>query len=462
MAGLTERHVVIPYSPRPLQRVLHAALDAHRFAVAVCHRRFGKTVLAINQLQKRALTCPKERPRFAYIAPFRNQGKGIAWDYMKHYAAPIPGVQVNESELRIDYPNGGQVRIYGADNPDALRGIYLDGVVLDEYGLMPGNVFTEVIRPALSDREGWALFIGTPNGRNQFYEIAQDAQRTPGWFFASYKASETHIIAPAELHSARASMTADEYAQEYECSFEASVKGAVYAKELQQAREEGRVTRVPYEPLLPVDTDWDLGIGDATAIWFSQSTPGGEVRLIDYYEASGQGLQHYAGVLQQKAADRRWSYGFHNAPHDIQVRELGSGHSRLETARSMGIHFRVGPRLSESDGINAARMLLPKCWFDSQYCAQGIEALSSFKWLYNARLKAFGDQQTEHDWASHGADAFRYLAVRHRPAAKRLPQQVSLQVQLQQQQDLKKAQTDTHPQDRIAVRRGGYMMRRPR
>lgn len=392
--------------------MLHGALDAHRFAVAVCHRRFGKTVLAINQLQKRAVTCQQNRPRFAYVAPTYRQGKAVAWDYMKHYAAPIPGVEVNESELRIDYPNGGQVRIYGADNPDALRGIYLDGAVLDEFGLMAPNLWGEVIRPLLTDRQGWALFIGTPNGKNEFYDMAQRAQREPGWFFAAYKASETGILLDAELVDARSSMTEDEYAQEFECSFEASVKGAIYARELQAARESGRITTVPYDPRLPVDTDWDLGIGDATAIWFSQSSPAGEVRLIGYYENSGVGLHHYAGVLRENAAKFGFAYGDHWGPHDIEVKELGTGVSRLETARSLGLHFRVAPKLPLEDGINAARMLLPRCYFNVPACQQGIEALGAYKWDYNTRIHEFKPVPV-HDWASHGADAFRTLAQRH-------------------------------------------------
>ena len=400
--------VVIDYAPRPQQRVIHAALDAHRFAAVVCHRRFGKTVLAINQLQKCALTCKKPRPRFAYIAPTYRQGKAVAWDYMKHYAAPIPQTAVNESELRIDYPNGGQVRIYGADNPDALRGLYFDGVVLDEFGLMQPNVFSEVIRPLLSDRQGWALFIGTPNGKNQFYDITRTAQTEPGWFFAEHKASQTQLIDAKELAAARAVMTQDEYDQEYECSFEASVKGAVFARELQKAREDGRVGRVPYDPAMLVDTWWDLGVGDATAIWFVQSSPSGEIRLIDYHEASGEGLPYYAGVLQRKG----YAYGQHIGPHDIEVRELGTGHSRLEIARGLGLNFTVSPRLLLEDGISAVRTLLPRCWFDAVKCGPGIECLQHYKWDYNTRIHEFKPVPV-HDWASHGADAFRYGAIKH-------------------------------------------------
>jgi phage terminase large subunit len=459
MGGVTT--VTVPYRPRPLQRVLHAAIEAHRFSVAVCHRRFGKTVLGINHLQKAALTCQKDRPRFAYIAPTYRQGKAVAWDYMKHYARPVPHTDPHETELRIDYPNHGQVRIYGADNPDALRGIYLDGVVLDEYGLMPNNVFSEVIRPLLTDRQGWALFIGTPNGQNQFYDIAKDAQKEPGWFFASYKASQTGLIAPAELASARASMTADEYAQEFECSFEASIKGAVFATELQQAREEGRITRVPYEPMLPVETDWDLGVRDRTAIWFSQTTPGGEVRLVDYYENEGQGLQHYATVLSEKRNTRGFNYGLHYAPHDIQVRELGTGHSRWETARGLGLHFQIGKALPLADGINASRMLLPRCWFDADACARGLEALQNYRWYYNTRMKEHDRGRPEHDWASHGADAFRGLAQRHRMPRARLPKQVNLEILIREREELRKAQRDTHPLDApggMVLPRGGRRM----
>ena len=408
MGGVAPRIVTIPYKPRALQKQVHAQLETHRFGVAVCHRRFGKTVLAINQLIKGALTCAKERPRFAYIAPTYAQGKAVAFDYIQHYSRVVPGVVFNQSELRADYPNGGQVRIYGADSPDSLRGLYFDGVVLDEFGLMPPRTFSEVIRPALSDRQGWALFLGTPAGKNQFYDISRQAQTDPSWFFAEFKASQTGIINADELLAARKDMTADEYAQEYECSFEAAVKGAIYAAELDDARRHQRVGTVPYDPVLPVDTDWDLGVGDATAIWFSQSLRSGEVRLIDYYEASGEGLPHYAQELTRKG----YTYGQHWAPHDIAVRELGSGRSRLETASTLGIKFQICPNIPIEDGIHAARMLFPRCYFDATRCGPGLEALQHYRRDFNTRLNEFKAQPV-HDWSEHGASAFRYLAVRH-------------------------------------------------
>lgn len=402
----------IPYRPRPLQREVGRLMRLHRFGVLVCHRRFGKTVLAVNMNQQAATMCERPRPRAAYIGPTYRQAKSNAWDYMEEYARPIPAVTFNQSELRVDYPNGGQCRIYGADNPDSLRGIYLDRATLDEYGLHQPKTFSEVIGPTLVDRGGSALFLGTPNGKNQFYEItqharAEEADGNPDWFFREYKASMTGLLDPTYLAAAKATMTADEYAQEFECSFEASVKGAIFAKEIEAARAAGRVTTVPYDPILPVDTDWDLGVGDSTAIWFSQSLRSGELRLIDYYEASGEGLPHYAQVLASKG----YVYGAHWAPHDIQVREFASGRSRLEVARSLGISFAVAPNLPIEEGIHAARMLFPRCWFDATRCAAGLEALQHYRRDYNQRLNEFKATPV-HDWASHGSDAWRYLAVR--------------------------------------------------
>lgn len=414
---MSERQqVILPYRPRPLQLTLHQGMDSHRFVVAVCHRRFGKSVCGINQLIKKALTLKRERPRFAYIAPTFRQAKQIAFDYLQHYSRPIPGVQVNQSELRVDYPNGGQVRLYGADNPDSLRGVYFDGVVVDEYGLMQSDLFTTVLRPALADREGWAVFFGTPNGKNQFYEIVQKAKDDPAWFLAIYKASETGVIPESELTASRKDMTLDEYRQEFECSFEAAVRGAIYSKELEQARADGRVTRVPHEPLIPVDTAWDLGVGDATSIWFTQTLKTGEVRVMDYYEASGEGLPFYAQMLKEK----RYNYGRHVAPHDIQVTELGSGVSRIEAALKLGIKFEIAKNLGIEEGIHAGRMLLPKCWFDEQKCRVGLEGLQHYRRDYNFKLNEFKATPV-HDFASHPADAWRYFAVSHRAPIEKKP-----------------------------------------
>ena len=408
-----EQVVQIPYGPRPVQRMMHEQMMRSRFGVFVCHRRLGKSVWSVNQLQRGALMCGRERPRFAYVGPTYRQAKATVWDYMKQFAKPIPGVVFNESELRVDYPNKGQVRIYGGDDPDALRGLYFDGVVVDEYGLHQGDIFSTVLRPALADREGWAAFQGTPNGKNQFYDLLKFAQGEPSWTWGIHKASETGILGPAELAAARKVMTQDEYDQEFECSFEASVKGAIYAKELADARAEKRVGRVPVDPILPVDTYFDLGMKDATAIWFAQSLRGGEIRVVDYYEASGEGLPHYAKVLK----DKGYNYGTHWAPHDAKVREMGSGRSRIEAARSLGLKFQIVPNIPLEDGIHAVRMILSRCWFDARKCDAGLEALGSYRRDYNSRISEFKSTPV-HDWASNGADAFRYLAVAiHEPRA---------------------------------------------
>jgi hypothetical protein len=369
----------------------------------------GKTVAAVNHLIKGALLCDKKKPRCAYIAPTFTQGKQVAWNYIEEFAHAVDNTVFNQSELRADFETGAQVRIFGSDNPDSLRGLYFDMVVLDEYGAMSPRVYSEVIRPALSDRQGSAVFLGTPAGRNEFYDKAQQAKSDPSWGFMELKASETGIIPADELAAARKDMTADEYAQEYECSFEASIKGAIFAQELDAARSGGRVTRVGIDPILPVDTDWDLGVGDSTSIWFSQSLRSGEVRLVDYHEASGEGLPYYAQVLKQKG----YTYGTHWAPHDIQVRELASGRSRLEAAASLGIRFSVCPNVGLEDGIHAARMLFPRCWFDADKCRAGLEALQHYRRDYNSRLNEFKATPV-HDWSSHGADAFRYLATRQK------------------------------------------------
>ena len=405
------QRITIPYSPRVQFQAFHDRTQ--RFAAIVAHRRAGKTVACVNDLIRAALTCKRDNPRLAYIAPYFTQAKDIAWNYVKQYTAVIPGVETNESELRVDLPNGGRVRLYGAENYDRLRGIYLDGVVLDEPADIDPRAWPEVIRPALSDRGGWAVFIGTPKGRNAFYEIwAGDSDgkwngaiNDPDWFALMLKASETNILAPEELDDQRKQMSADQFEQEYECSFQAAIQGAYYGREMSQAEKDNRIGGVPWEPKLKVHTAWDLGIGDSTAIWFVQQS-GKELCVIDYYEASGVGLDHYAKVLGEK----QYVYGDHILPHDVTVKELGTGRSREETLRSLGIAPRIIPAQSVEDGINAARLIVSRCWFDADKCKRGIEALRQYRRDYDEKLKNFKSRPL-HDWTSHAADAFRYLAL---------------------------------------------------
>ena len=219
--------VVIPYKPRYPQTEIHSQLESHRFAVLVAHRRMGKTVLSVNHLIKRAIVDRKERGFYAYLAPFRNQAEQIAWSYLKHYTAPIPGLKVNEQKLAITLPNGATIRIFGADNPDALRGAYFDGCVLDEVAQMKPEVWGEILRPALADRHGWAVFIGTPKGVNlfsQMYDKALErmAAEDPEWVAMLYSVDRTHVIPDKELEALKLEMSENEFRQEFMCDFNAA------------------------------------------------------------------------------------------------------------------------------------------------------------------------------------------------------------------------------------------------
>jgi phage terminase large subunit len=392
----------IDYSPRSPFLPFHAR--GERWACIVAHRRSGKSTAGINELLLRSLHNPLPAARYAFIAPYYAQAKQIAWTYLKHYAQPVTR-EVRESELSVELVNGAIIRLFGADNPDALRGIYLDGVILDEFADMKAGVWGEIVRPMLTDRTGFAVFIGTPRGKNHFWELWDGARGNREWYTLMLKASETGLIASPELASARVTMTEDQYDQEFECSFEAAILGAIYSAELKRLEDEEQIRAVPYDPRLPVHTAWDLGVGDSTAIWFAQH-PGPEVWVIDYHEAQGEGLPHYAAVLDRK----RYKYGRHLAPHDIEVRELGSGSSRFETAQSLGIYFEVVPNIALEDGIHAVRMLLPRCYFDETRCAHGLEMLRRYCWNYSPRIDEFTSRPV-HNIASHAADAFRYLAV---------------------------------------------------
>lgn len=397
------RRVVIPYTPRKQFLAYHNRTQ--RFACLVCHRRAGKTVATINDDIRDALSSNKENWRGAYIAPFYAQAKDVAWDYAKRYSAPIPGVQFNESELRIDYPNGARYRLYGADNYNRMRGIYLDRASLDEYGDMDPRAWSEVIRPALADRRGTATFIGTPKGLNHFAEVNDRAKDDPDWFQLTLKASETDLIPPEELIAARKEMTADQYEQEFECSFTAALIGAYYGRDMNAAETDGRITSVPYDRAAPVWTAWDLGIGDSTAIWFAQRV-GREIHLIDYLEASGEALDYYVRQL----SNRPYAWAGHILPHDAEAKELGTGKTRVETLRSLGLNnIKVQPAQSVDDGINAVRLMLPTCWFDKEKTKRGVDALKNYCREFDDKMKVFRTRPL-HNWASHGADAFRYLA----------------------------------------------------
>jgi len=401
--------IEIPYHPRPLQLQLEGNLK--RFNVLVAHRRFGKTVFCINLLLKKTLTSPHLSPRGAYVAPLYRQAKTIAWDMLKFYSRPIPGVKFNEAELRADYPNGARIQLFGSDSPDHLRGIGLDIAVLDEYAQMIPRVWSEIIRPALSDRLGSAIFMGTPQGRNHFHTMYIEARKqqilgNSEWFAATYKASETGIIPDSELESARTTMGQDEYDQEYECSFDAAIKGAYYSRELQFLRENNRICAVPHDDALPVTTAWDLGINDATAIWYAQRS-GKEIRLFRYEEYQDVPLLDIAKIVLA----HKYQYQTHILPHDAQAREMTTGKTRVESLTSIGlVPNDVARKQSIEEGIHQTRTLLRKAWIDHLHAQQGLAMLESYQKQWDERNGTFRDRPV-HNFASHGADALRTLAT---------------------------------------------------
>jgi hypothetical protein len=395
--------VIIPYKPRDPQLKIHDLMDSHRFGVVVAHRRMGKTVSAINQLIKDAVLNEKEAPRYAYIAPTYGQAKRVAWDYLCKYARPLGGTE-NISELRVDFM-GRRIQLYGSDNPDSLRGQYFDGVILDEIGDQNPKIWTEILRPALADRMGWCLFIGTPKGQNHFKDLRDRAEDTPDWGLLEFKASETSIVDESELKAARAEMGEDKYQQEFECSFHAAVEGSYYGKLMNDLEEKGRLVEVTRDDLCQTFTAWDLGMGDSTSIWVAQTT-GQEVRIMDYVENHGQGLDWYVNWIK----DNNWTNASHKLPHDVAVRELGTGKSRLEMLQGAGLNVDVLPRLSVDDGIQSVRRLLPKCWFNMPKVRQGVDCLRNYRREFDEKRNVYYEKPL-HNWASHGADALRYLAI---------------------------------------------------
>jgi len=379
-----------------------------RYASLVCHRRSGKTVASVNEAVLRALYTPKDNARYAYIAPFRQQGKDVAWQYLKMAAEPFVSSlkEIRESELRVRLINGSWITIYGSDNPDALRGLYLDGVVLDEVGDMRPNLWHEVVLPTLADRKGWAVFIGTPKGHNLFHKVNEAAKTDPNWYQMTLKASESGILDDEELGQMKAQMSEDQYAQELECSFDAAVLGTYYAQIIEKLEKQGHMSKSNlYDPEFPVNAAADLGFSDSTAFWFWQHRPDG-IAMIDHHEAQGQPLQYYFDLLD----GLNYNYETIWLPHDARAKTLQTGRSTVEQFIDQDFPVRIVPQLSVQQGIDAARLVLPHVHFDKQNTLAGVEALRAYRRQYNQLTKSFADKPL-HDWASDSSDAFRYLSL---------------------------------------------------
>ena len=403
------RKIKLNYRPRQAFADFHKRQE--RWAVLVAHRRAGKTVACINDLIVRALTEGKPNARYAYLAPYHSQAKSIAWEYLLRFSEPVR-VNANQSELWVELINGSRIRLFGADNPDNLRGLYLDGVILDEYADMKPSIWGAVIRPLLSDRKGWAVFIGTPKGHNSFYEIYNNATKTDNWFVRTLRASHTKLLDDDELKDAFASMSEDQYLQEFECSFEAAIIGAYYGKEMRIITDQNRITEVEHDPIFPVYTAWDLGYSDDTAIWWFQVVHG-EIRVLDYHSSNGQPVSFYTGLIESREQERGYTYRTHWLPHDARAKTLASGGKSIIEQISNKIpleSLKIVPSLSLQDGIQASRLALMRAWFDAEKCEDGIECLRQYQREFDEDKKVFRDKP-RHDWTSHGADAFRMLAI---------------------------------------------------
>lgn len=402
------------YKPRDVFLPLHNRQS--RWTTVVAHRRAGKTVAMCADLVIGALETSRPRPQFAYLAPFREQAKRVAWQYLKELTKDFQASPPNESELRIDIQNGhkdiSRIYVAGADNPDALRGMYFDGVVLDETGQIRPSAWYSVLRPALSDRKGWAIFAGTPAGKNFFWQIREEARLNPQThLLLELPASKTKILDAEELRDAKAQMTPEAYATEYEISFDASVPGAYYAQMIGQAYDEGRVGEHKIDPDFPVDFSADLGFTDSCSWWGWQTTPSG-YRMVEFYEADGQPIQHYIDWLK----NRPYKVGNVYLPHDARAKSLQTGKSIVEQFLTNGIRPQIAAELSLQDGIEAARVILAKCWFDEQATYDGIGHLRAYMREWDERTQTF-KSRPKHDQHSHGADAFRYFALSARPVS---------------------------------------------
>lgn len=395
--------VTLEYIPRAAFEPFHRRRQ--RWSCLVAHRRSGKTFALIHDLLIGALETIKHRPQFAFIAPTYAQAKRIAWEYLKDAARPFLKGTPNETELRVDLLNDGRIFLAGSDNADSLRGMYLDGVVLDEYAMQSPIVWTQIIRPALADREGWAVLSGTPKGKNHFFDEYNRARLSPEWYSMLLPASLSGILPMAELNRLRDEMPEDEFLQEMECDFTATTRGAILFREIEAAEREGRVSDTPLlDPHSEIFVASDIGFRDTAAWWFGQRTGDG-VAILDYIEDVGMDADDWIGRLKthRYVPDEVW------LPHDANNRTFQTRNTAFETFMRSGVRTRIVPRTSVLDRVNAARVLAKKARFHRSNCAKGLQHLRDWTYEWDANLKVFSKTPL-HNAASHGGDAFSYLA----------------------------------------------------
>jgi len=412
---MSEIHLPYDYEPRDYQMPAWEALEkGAKRACLVWHRRAGKDLFAINWCATQVF---ERVGLYWHILPTYTQGKKVVWEGMTRDGRPFldhfpPGTVVRKrhDEMSLWFTNGSVYQVIGAEEYNRLVGANPVGIIFSEWSVMTPQVW-DYMRPILAENGGWAVFIYTPRGRNHGHKTLKMATEQPEWFSQVLGVEDTGAVSLEVIDADRRSgMPEEMIQQEYYCSFDAPLVGAYFGDQLNDMAETNRITKVPWEPARPVNTAWDLGVSDATAIWFHQQV-GHEHRLIDYYYSSGVGLEHYTKVL----AEKPYTYARHLLPHDVMVRELGTGKSRIEVLRQMGMSPTVVAKLSLQDGINAVRQFLPKVWVDEDKCETGIEGLRQYtKQKLEERGpdgEALYSDTPAHTWASHPADALRTLAV---------------------------------------------------
>lgn len=389
-------------------------------ADVVAHRRWGKDEVALHWAAAAAST---KAGTYWHLLPEASQGKKAIWDAVNPHtgerrideAFPAKFRKgVWASEMKIELTNGSIWQVVGSDNYDSLVGSSPRGVVFSEWSLAKPEAWA-FIRPILAENDGWALFLWTPRGRNHATRAFEARRNEDDWFCVRSTAVSTGVFTPDQLEREKREMIAEtgsaeegaaRFASEYLVDFDAPAPGAYYASLLGEAGRAGRIGRVPVDPALPVDTAWDLGIDDYTAIWFFQRA-GREVRVVDYFETGGEGLP---AIVRQAIASKPYLWGTHHLPHDVMVRELATGRSRYETLRSLGLtRIDVGAATDPEERVNAARLMIPVCWFDAERCATGLERLRAYRKRWSRATASYGGPL--HDLASHGADAFGEFAL---------------------------------------------------
>lgn len=396
----------LKYIPRPQFIPLHNRTQ--RWGVANTHRRAGKTVAFVNDLIFGALECQLYKPQLAYIGPTYSQAKRVAWAYLKDYAEQYLSKPPQEAELKITLKNDATIHVLGADNADSLRGMYLDGTVNDEYALFKPSVFPQVIRPALSDRNGWSIFASTPRGKNLFYDVCQQAKKNPkDWFHLNLPADTSGIISPAELEELRRDMDPEEFAQEYLCSFDSALKGAIYATEVNDLFLDGRaVDGGLFDPNLPTHCAFDLGFTDATVcIWF-QVGKDNTVRLVACEATNGTDIFYHIDKINKFEGE----LGDVFLPHDARAKNLQTGKSIVEQFLTQDLKPRIVAAHKVRDGISAVRRLFPLMSIDISATGDLLEAMKAYRREWDDNKLMFDDKPL-HDWASDYCDCLRYVAM---------------------------------------------------